>query len=179
MRFVELAMYFVFVSLGSAALANETVARFPGPPASLRSPNDVFLLYDKDHDGEPYHSLFIENISTGETRKILDFSRYTDVSWAPNSSMFFINNYFLSNASDCSVISAHHSYKTINVFKMVRKILKKNELRSNHLYTTCTGWDGETSVDVFVYGYGHGASGSNGFERRYQLEVKSGGLKVR
>ncbi len=114
---------------------------------SVESPNKAFTIYDEDHDEEPNHSLFLKNERTGSKEKLLDFDRHVDVSWAPSSDMFFVNNYAESNESNC-VVKMIQRREKIDIFSLLQKILPKGESGSDHLYVTCTEWNGEKHISI-------------------------------
>ena len=127
---------------------------YPDTSHSARSPNGHFSVSNKDRDDAPNHSLYLTGRNAINPIKIMDYSRHVDVSWSPDSTAFFVNDYAESNSALCKVISAHGLRET-DIMGIIRRSAIKGikNFDGSHLYVTCSAWKGAGKVSVVVHGY--------------------------
>jgi hypothetical protein len=164
-------------SVTDVALAKDTFATFPGPRKCVDAPSGIFAICNEDHDEEPNHSLFLVTKRAGTKKKLLDYGRNVEVSWAPDSEMFFVNDNWGSNASECLVTNIR-TMKELSTLELVQNKLTKRESGADHLYVTCSGWNSNIDVGIVAHGYGgDGPPDLFAFDHKYTLDIASGRLQ--
>jgi hypothetical protein len=170
-RFIGVAI--TVISLVPIAHANDAGAKFPGALECLKSPKGTFSICNEDHDEEPNHSLFLRDERSRRRTKLLDYDRNVEISWEPNSNLFFVNDNLGSDTADCYIMSID-GLKNIRILSEISKILPERVTNAHHLYVTCKIWRSEQSVEIGVEGYGGNIGGPNySFDYRYDLNIQS------
>src|SRR6266702_1322107 len=149
-----IAVAVLAVCCAGFAHAASVLAHFPGPVNTVGSPNRLLSIHNVDRDQEPNHSLLLRDEKTGLGRKVLDYARHVDVMWAPDSKLFFVNDYAGSSESNCQIFSAD-DLKRLDVLETLKGTDRESLPSSDHLYVACTAWHGDR-VGVSLSGRGEG-----------------------
>lgn len=166
---IVIFLIFNFVSAYSTAV---NFAKFPGDVTSINSPDNNFSIHSEDYDEEPNHSLFFKYEQTGIEKKILDFRRHADISWAPDSKYFFVNDYLGSDFTNCIVI-ALPELKKINIMPILKTLpIEEGIFDSHHLHVTCEAWRNDGYINVRLTGYGD--QNPSGFDYGYLVDFNRG-----
>jgi hypothetical protein len=89
--------------LAAASFSHAAMVEFPGHNRRAPSPDGRSAIINTDHDEEPNHVLSIRDKGRSSSRTFFSYPRYADVSWAPDSKLFFVNDYDASDDSRCVV----------------------------------------------------------------------------
>jgi hypothetical protein len=125
------------------------------------SPDGRFVVVGINSDKEPNHTVFLEDRYLKTRRKLFTYERHIVVLWKADSKLFAVTNYVGSNSSRCTIISVDRKAKPIEVTAVLshqlaeasRKRLQ-NQLNNHHVYVEAVVWDGPTSLQVKMSGYG-------------------------
>lgn len=163
----------VVLSLGRAATTSRLIS-FPSSRIAV-SPNGRFAVIDPDSDEQRYHSLFLEDRRTHERRKLLEYQRWVEVLWNPNSTSFAVNDHMGSNISESYVYSTDPDKQRIDVEGKILAQMKtpgeKASVTQNlHVYWEAVRWVDSKTLRVKVWGYGEANPG--GFTRYYKYRLR-------
>ncbi len=168
-RFVFFYAILILYWLPACAVAADTT-RFPDGANAAIAPNQALRLYSVDHeDAEPNHTLLLTVSATQATEKVLDFDRYVEVAWSPNSQAFFVTDYAGSDQANCFVFKFPPLSRMDVTPRLLQLSPEKNLFKNHHLYIKCTRWKDARHVEVDVSGYGD--QHPRGFKRHYILEI--------
>lgn len=128
----------------------------PGPRHTVQSPDGRFRLRASFDD--PHHRLLLEEPATGTILNLMRVERDVQIGWRSDSELFFVNNDFASNASDCEVFRPFDPRPLVSIAEAVSKdqrIISATEqaILSSHLYFSCVGWLSESRLLVVIYGH--------------------------
>jgi hypothetical protein len=172
---MHLARVAILVASGwgvSSDYAQAKIIKYPRSNISASSPDNIFSIVNRDADGGPSHSLIIRKKLSKSTKVVLYYDRHIDASWAPNSKIFFVNNYGGSNTADCELINPN-SLNRVSVSRALTKdngaLLHRND--DSHLYITCLSWIASDGVLVSAIGYDGPRSGS--INRKFRCDVRA------
>lgn len=162
----------VVCQIGAATTAK--LVAFPSSHKAISS-DSRFAITNLDSDNEPFHTLFIEDGSKHEMRKLLEYSRSAEVLWNPNNVSFAVNHYEGSNVSEAYVYSTDPAQRRIDVqnriFKEMKTAQEKASVTENHhVYSAAVRWLDSNTLVVKVWG--HGGADPNGFTRYYNYRLR-------
>jgi hypothetical protein len=168
------------VACQGAALAAPFVV-FPNA-GQLSSPDRNFVVRSTDRVAPmsefagDFHSLFLEDASSGHTRKLFDYVGVVAVAWADND--FIIVTEYLSKRTSRALVFPVEEVDPVVIDKpsltslvpeTMRPVLREND----HVFIEVTGVQGQT-LKLRVWGYGkHDAKG---FGWHCQYGLRDGGI---
>jgi hypothetical protein len=157
-------------AIGVGLVHAETV-KFPGRVYLAPSPDKQATIVNTDNDEEPNHVLSIRDKTT--TRGLFTYERNVDISWAPDSKFFFVNDYFGSDVSRCIVVDRRtlNKYDTLNLLQeeMDRII---SHYKGSMWYVTCSSWRKGDKVRVTIRVAGNGTQEE--VRKQYLFDAKAG-----
>src|SRR5262249_30931269 len=129
--------------------------------SQAESPDGRYVVVGINSDIEPYHTVFLEDRHLKTRRKLFTYERHIVVLWKADGKLFAVTDYVGSNNSRCTIISVDEKAQPIEVTVVLshqlaeasRKRLQ-NRLSNHHVYVEAMVWDGPTSLQVKVSGYG-------------------------
>jgi len=144
------------------ALPNGKVSRIPSPDGRWT------LIFQCPNDCSE-RKLWVEETSSHSRRLVKEYERGLDISWAPDSSTFFVNDNSGSTDARCYVYEAA-SLTEIDVAKVVlaRYPDAAPFLNSGHSYLRAKRWLNSHELLVVLTGHNDGAS-PRAFTVRYQV----------
>jgi hypothetical protein len=99
----------------SQPVSAQVSARFPSSKSELASLDGRYVLQNVDQSQEPYHSIFLKDTRTGNSRKVYEYGRSVGVVWAPDSLHFAVNDYAGSNITETTIFSVDASLSKTDV----------------------------------------------------------------
>ena len=174
-----LCLVLVVACQGAAVAAPFVV--FPNA-GQLSSPDRHFVVRSTDRVAPmsefagDFHSLFLEDASTGHTRKLFDYVGVVAVGWADNN--FVMVTEYLSKRTSRAVIFPVEAPDPVVVDKPLLTSLVPENMRpvlreNDHVFVEATGIQGQT-LKLRVWGYGkHDAKG---FGWRCEYDLREGGI---
>lgn len=143
-------------------------------PAIAKSYDGRYLIEHRDsainnpvdEGGLDYqHKLFlIDAHKNYDAKSVYEYSRSVDVSWAPKSYSFFVNDHVGSDSADCVIFRLDQEIKKTSIYDELNKLIPKNKTIfkqaedpqhfNHHVYITCNKWLEDNKLLVRIYGYG-------------------------
>jgi len=157
---------------GAGASTAQTVVNLPqGPITRLASPDHKWTLIFECPNDCAERKLWIE-ASTSHTRRLVnEYERSLDISWAPDSHSFFVNDEFGSNGTLCYV------YDPIALkVQEVAAMLTSGDtdatmfIRAGHSYLKAKQWINSQELLVVLYGHFDDPP-ARGFTIRYRVSL--------
>ena len=148
------------------------VVRLPrGPVSRIPSPDGKWnLVFECPNDCKE-RKLWIEEVASRNRRAIKEYERSLDVSWAPNSHFFFVNDASGSTDTRCFV----YEIATLREIDLEKMILASDAgasefLRAGHSYLKARYWINSHELLVILEGHNDGAP-PGGFGLRYRINL--------
>lgn len=156
----------------SQAKATPQVVSLPkGEVSRIPSPNGKWtLIFECPNDcGE--RKLWVEETSSRARKLVRDYERSLDISWAPDSRFFFVNDNSGSTDARCYVYEAA-SLKETDVAKVVAAGVPDAEqfLNSGHSYLRAKQWLNSHELLVVLTGHNDGLP-PGAFTLRYRVDL--------
>jgi len=135
----------------------------------LASQDGRYLVRNIDPGAHPseylgtFHSLFVEEMATGRTRKLCDYVGVAAVTWTKND-LLIMTEYLSKRTSRALIFDADNSRDTVVIDRPLLTSLVPVDLRpqlreNDHVFVEPMQVDGET-LSLRVWGYGkHDANG--------------------
>lgn len=142
-----------------------------GEVSRIKSPNGKWtLIFDCPNECSE-RKLWIEETSSRARKLVKEYERSLDISWAPDSSLFFVNDNSGSTDARCYVYEAA-SLKEIEVAKIVLAGDRYSEqfLYSGHSYLRAKRWLNSHELLVVLTGHNDGAP-PGAFTLRYRVDL--------
>jgi hypothetical protein len=145
----------------------KNLPNLPGPP--VESPNGRLRLRASFDDRR--HRLILEEPATGRVFNLMRIERNADIGWRADSSLFFVNDNFGSNVSDCMIFRPFKRQPLISIWSAVvknRKVIAANEqeIISSHFYVSCVRWISNNQILGVVSGH-YDVNNAPEFKDRY------------
>jgi len=124
-----------------------------------------------------FHSLFLDDIARGRTRKLCDYVGVAALAWTRND-LLIMTEYLSKRTSRILVFAADDSREAVVIDKSLLTQLVPVELRpqlreNDHVFVEASQIEGDT-LSLRVWGYGkHDA---NGFRWRCQYDLRAGAI---
>lgn len=142
-----------------------------GPAARIPSPDRKWtLVFDCPKDCTE-RKLWIEDGTTHQRMLVHEYERSLDVSWAPDSRLFFVNDAYGSNGTECHIYEPS-TLKAIDVADIVtaRDPKATAYIGAGHSYVWAKRWI--TSRELLVVLSGHFDDPPfRGFTIKYRINV--------
>lgn len=168
----------LLLGLFASALTCAQTASYPGPDASLSSPDGKYVVENRDSNVEPHHRIVLtkwsKRGSERTTRDIATYARGVVVQWCPDSKWFIVNDHEGSDASVPYVYSVADPTMKIDIRQWLTGHLSSKSLVENHHTYFEARWKSAGRIDVKVWGYGD--VDPRGFRKVYHLTWKAGSL---
>jgi len=134
------------------------------------SPDGRFLIRSEDRPSAPselsgqFHSLFVEDRATGESRKLCDYLRRVTVAWAANH-FILVTDYFTGRDARVLVFAADQGIAPIKIDRgTLYALLPESQgvhlVENDHVYVAAWQLNGDT---LALQVWGHGRRDANGF----------------
>jgi hypothetical protein len=91
------------LSIGMAA-QNNAIVTFPGASNESSAQYKRLLVRNIETgtlDDDEHYTLFLDDLITKQSQKLVGYGRTIDVAWAPDSKKLFVTNWIGSNVADC------------------------------------------------------------------------------
>ena len=149
----------------------------------LPSPDGRFVVRNTDREAPlseyvgNFHSLFLEETTSGRTRKLCDYVGVAAVAWAKND-FLIVTEYLSKRTSRALIFAADNSRDPVVIDQpLLTNLVPVNlrpQLRENdHVFVEASRVEGET-LTLRVWGYGkHDA---NGFRWRCEYSLLEGAI---
>jgi hypothetical protein len=105
--------------------------------------------------------VFLDDRLLKTRRKLFNYDRNIALLWKSDSRLFAVTDYAGSDNSRCSVVSVDEIVPPIQVLDVLSRQLfeiaaqqLKRSLSNHHAYVEAYVWDGPTSLQVKISGYG-------------------------
>jgi hypothetical protein len=151
-------------------VAQQTVVHLPRASVSrIPSPDGAWTLVFECLNDCSEKKLSIED-SVSHTRRLIGkYERSLDVSWAPDSHLFFVNDFYGSNGADSSV----HDPATLKTTDLADILVTGDPdalqfLKAGHRYLEAKRWLNSRALLVILYGH-FDAPPAHGFSLQYQI----------
>jgi hypothetical protein len=152
----------------------------------LTSPDGRFLVRNSDRDAPltdyvgTFHSLYIEEVSSGRTRKLCDYVGVAAVAWAPNDTII-VTQYVNKQTSRAVVFTADDSREPVVLDKpaltsMIETSLRPHLRENDHVFVEASHLEGDT-LTLTVWGYGK--QDIKGFRWRCEYNLPDGPIACR
>jgi hypothetical protein len=174
------ALGLVFLlSMWPAPAANQTKATYPavvnlpkGEVSRITSPNGKWTLIFECPNECSERKLWIEEASSHARKLVKEYERSLDISWAPDSRLFFVNDNSGSTEARCYVYEAA-SLKETEVAKIVLAGDSGAEqfLNSGHSYLKAKRWLNSHELLVVLTKHNDG-SPPGAFTLRYRIDLR-------
>jgi hypothetical protein len=160
--------------------ANPTsVVSFPGESVSrARSPDGKWALVSGQPDDSGQRRLWIESTNPAGRRPVRAFSRVVRVSWAPDSQLFFVNDEWGSNGTDCYVFDAVTLKATAIANLLARRYPKiiSGHKKASHLYFEASRWASSRVLLVRLTGH-FDEPPAQSFTLRFEVDLNDGSIR--
>jgi hypothetical protein len=168
--------------IGSAQDDGSTKQRIDLPRGHMgrvQSPDRRWTLVFESPDDSSERRLWIENTGSPGRRLVKAFTRSVSLSWAPDSSTFFVNDEWGSNGTDCYVFDPA-TLKSTDVTDLLAAHypgIIADHRKPGHSYTEATRW--LTSRVLLVTLTGHfDEPPAQGFTFRFQVDLNGNVRKI-
>jgi len=173
----RILVWMVITLVSELAVWGEQFATFP-ESRELPSPDGRYVIRNVDANPAPqqlsgvFHSLFLEEPSTGRSRKLYDYVRRVAVAWSAGNRII-VTDYTSQKNSRALVLAADESFEPVVIDKPSleaalpagqRACLSKND----HVFVEASSLQGDALV-FRVWGYG--AQDANGFRLICQYDL--------
>lgn len=149
----------------------------------LPSPNGRFVVRNTDRDAPlseylgTFHSLFLEEASSGRTRKLCDYVGVAAVAWAKND-FIIVTQYVSKRTSRALVFVADSASDPVVIDKQMLThllpVVLRPQLRENdHVFVEASQVEAET---LFLRVWGYGKHDLKGFSWRCQYNLAVGSV---
>ena len=159
---MKIALLLILFIIPSVSIA-QTV-KFP-PTDSTIDPTKRFLVECKEATDSSNHFLILKDLKNGKRRKVLEFERHLDFSWAPDGNAFAVTDWGGSDFSSAWIGFPSDSSKQIKL-EYDSPQVKEN----HHVYFEVLRWQNPSSTLLKVSGYGE--HDSNGFEKYFNANLQ-------
>jgi hypothetical protein len=153
------------------------IHHLPGPQ-ELRSPEGRFLILSVDQGrgksdfSGVFRTLVLEDVSSGESRKLYDYIGRVVVAWSGNNCII-VTDYASKRTSRARVFATDPSVapvalNKVQLARLLPEMLSEHLLKNDHVYVEVVRVEGSLLM-VRVWGYG--ALDLNGFRWNCQYEL--------
>jgi hypothetical protein len=173
--FVTLVLFlnaWVAVTASQTASTQPTVISLPhGEVSHIPSPDGKWTLIFECPNNCSERKLWIEESSKHSRKLVKEYERSLDISWAPDSHLFFVNNNSGSTDARCYVYEAASLQET-DVAKLVLagEPDAKQFLDAGHSYLRAKRWLNTHELLVVLTGHNDGAAPGS-FTLRYRVDL--------
>lgn len=149
-----------------------------GPISRIPSPDGKWILVFECPNECKERKLWIEEVVSHKRSPIKEYERSLDISWAPNSQFFFVNDNSGSTNARCYVYEAA-TLKEIDVEKLIlaKDASAQQFLNSGHSYLRAKHCIESHSLLVVLEGHNDGAP-PGGFTLRYRVNLNGNVVKL-
>lgn len=169
------AIVFLFILAAQlwclAGVGTKVVDLPHGPVTRVASGDRKWTLVFECPNDCSTRKLWIERQGRSDRRFVKDFERSLSISWSPNSRLFFVNDFYASNAADCHIYDPV-TLKSTEVADLLvagdgraRKYLK-----AGHSYLDAERWINSNEILVRLHGH-FDEPPARGFSLKYRLDV--------
>ena len=162
-------------------IAAATIATFPGPDRQAASPDGIHAVAwepPTSTDHELTHHLFLVGLRSDRRTALMFFFRSATIDWSPSGARFAVTCHCGSDFSTVTVFEVSGSSRQIDVITKLRQQLGPLDvLRNHHAYVESQGWASEDVLRVAIWGYGE--QNPEGFDRKYELDLRGKARVVR
>jgi len=143
-----------------------------GEASRFPSPNGKWALIFQCPNDCSERKLWVEETSSHARKLVKEYGRSLDISWAPDSHLFFVNDNSGSTDARCYVYEAA-SLEETDVAKVVlaRYPDAGQFLSSGHSYLRAKRWLNSHELLVVLTGHNEG-SPPNAFTLRYRIDLR-------
>lgn len=156
----------------SQTKATPAVVNLPkGEVSRIPSPNGKWTLIFECPNDCSERKLWVEETSSRARKLVREYERSLDISWAPDSRFFFVNDNSGSTDARCYVYEAA-SLRETDVAKVVVAGVPDTEqfLNSGHSYLRAKRWLNSHELLVVLTGHNDGLP-PGGFTLRYRVDL--------
>ena len=149
-----------------------------GEVSRITSPNGKWTLVFECPNECSERKLWVEETVSRARKLVKEYERSLDISWAPDSRLFFVNDNSGSTDARCYVYEAA-SLKETELAKIVLSGDRASEqfLNSGHSYLRAKRWLNSHELLVVLTGHNDGAP-SDAFTLRYRVDLHGKVLKL-
>jgi hypothetical protein len=160
---------------GSQARATTPVFSLPnGKLSSIPSPNGKWTLICQCPIDGRERKLWISGASSHELKLVKEYERDLDVSWAPDSRLFFVNDNSGSTDSRCYIYEPASLRETdVASVLLASDPDAEQYLNSGHSYLRAKRWLNSHELLVVLTGHNDG-SPPGAFILRYRVDLNGG-----
>lgn len=160
--------------LGGAGAPRHELVTLPGQTNSVTSPDGRYTLRNVDNMAPSptwSHRIWLDDHRTGKKTMIFEYGRWAQAAWASSGTLFFVNDHWASDRSDCRIGDAAKArFITALAQRLQKTYPEVRRLAEDHAYFDCVGWLTPDTVKIRF----HGHLEHLGFERFYSFRVGHG-----
>jgi len=153
------------------SLPNGAISRIP-------SPDEKWILAFECPNNCSERKLWVEQRGMPGRRLVSEYERSLAISWAPNGSLFFVNDAYASNEARCYVVDPI-TLKTTDLAKVIETedAGVRKFLNAGHSYLRVKRWINSHELLVVLYGHFDDPP-PRGFTLQYRIDVNGGVRRV-
>ena len=158
--------------LAATASQSKVISLPQGEVSRIPSPDKKWTLIFECPNSCSERKLWIEETSTHSRKRVKEYGRSLDISWAPDSRLFFVNDNSGSTDARCYVYEPA-SLKETDIAKLVLTgdPDSRQFLDAGHSYLRGKRWLNTHELVVVLAGHNDGAR-PRAFTLRYRVDVR-------
>jgi hypothetical protein len=153
-----LLVFWILLSLALVGAAHAAGTSFPPDslqPAVARNPSGTYEAIWSPASGAHAQRLYLKDVRTGRTHKLVEFDRGVDVLWSPDGRRLAITNWLGSNVSEVIVLRLGARRRTNLADALYKSLGIQPEISGNdHIYFEALRWVGPKRLLFSVSGHG-------------------------